>query len=229
MTSFFGKYRGRVIDNRDPLRLGRLSVEVPDVLGPAFGWALPCVPYAGPGVGFLATPPTGANVWVEFEAGDPDRPIWSGCFWGPRELPPEAVDPGVAVWRTSGSSIVLGRPGPPGVSQTPLEVRLNDDAVVIGRAGKALATVRDDAVELDIPPLLLTLAATEERLTLTCGTATVTVAAGSIELRDGTTAVTVSAEQVRVEGTSIDLTAGAARVELSPASVIINNGALEVI
>ena len=45
---------------------------------------MPCVPYAGSGVGFFAVPPVGANVWVEFEGGDPDYPIWSGCFWGRR-------------------------------------------------------------------------------------------------------------------------------------------------
>lgn len=86
--SFFGKYRGIVQNNNDPQQMGRIQVSVPAVLGEGtLSWAMPCVPYAGPGVGFFAIPPNGANVWVEFEGGDPDYPIWSGCFWGLGEVP----------------------------------------------------------------------------------------------------------------------------------------------
>ena len=83
MTQFFGKYRGKVENNIDPMMLGRVQVSVPAVLGSGqLSWAMPCAPFAGPGVGLFTVPPVGANVWVEFEAGDPDYPIWSGCFWG---------------------------------------------------------------------------------------------------------------------------------------------------
>lgn len=231
MTRFYGKYRGEVAGNIDPLRRARLSVRVPGVLGDVPGWALPCVPFAGPGVGFLALPPVGARVWVEFEAGDPDQPIWSGCFWGPDEVPVESAG-AAAVWRTAGSAIVLGRPPPGGelgvVSSTPLEVRVDDDRVVIGRKDKPLATIRDDGVELNIPPLALTLSASQQELTLTSGTATVTIAAGSIELQNGSTSVKLGADQVLVQGISIDLTTGVGRIEVSPSTVNINNGALEV-
>lgn len=84
---FFGKYRGTVLDNVDPLGLGRVLPEVPAVPGMLLNWANPCVPYAGPAVGFFAIPPIGANVWIEFEAGDPSYPIWSGCFWEELEIP----------------------------------------------------------------------------------------------------------------------------------------------
>jgi hypothetical protein len=231
VTAFYGKFRGKVTDNRDPLRQARLSVLVPDVLGETPSWALPCVPFAGPGSGFLALPPVGANIWVEFEGGDPDYPIWSGCFWGPRDaLPTDSPDPGVAVWRTPGSAIVLGRAPSSGVapSPTPLEVRVEDERVVIGRKDRPFVTVRDDAVELDIPPLGLTLSASTKQLTLTSGTATVTIAAGSVEVQNGPTSVKLGTDQVLVKGISIDLTTGAGRIEVSPASVSINNGALEV-
>jgi hypothetical protein len=79
---FFGKYRGSVTENVDPLGLGRLIVLVPDVFGELPStWALPCVPMAGPGMGTVFVPPVGASVWVEFEQGDPQQPIWVGCFW----------------------------------------------------------------------------------------------------------------------------------------------------
>jgi uncharacterized protein involved in type VI secretion and phage assembly len=85
MREYYGKYRGVVVDNRDPLEKGRVQVRVPTVLGDSrLSWAMPCMTYAGPeDVGFFTIPPKGANVWVEFEAGDPNRGvIWSGCFWG---------------------------------------------------------------------------------------------------------------------------------------------------
>ena len=79
----YGKYRGLVSDNEDPRGQGRLRARVPELLGDLeTGWALPCVPYAGDGVGFYTIPPRGAGVWIEFEAGDPSRPIWSGAWWG---------------------------------------------------------------------------------------------------------------------------------------------------
>ncbi|WP_457337865.1 phage baseplate assembly protein V [Rhizobacter sp. P5_C2] len=85
----WGKYRGIVSDIDDPEPMGRLKAQVPEVFGPdvVTPWATPCAPYAGPGVGLYAVPPVGAGVWIEFEAGDPSRPIWSGGWWGTSDLP----------------------------------------------------------------------------------------------------------------------------------------------
>lgn len=78
----FGKYRGKVSDNRDPRNQGRIRVKVPEVLEDVeSGWALPCAPYGGSKTGVYMVPPVDAGVWVEFEAGDVSRPIWSGCWW----------------------------------------------------------------------------------------------------------------------------------------------------
>jgi uncharacterized protein involved in type VI secretion and phage assembly len=107
--TFYGKYRGVVSDNDDPNKLGRLRVKVLDVLGDKeSGWALPALPYAGDGVGLYLIPPINASVWVEFEHGDPDYPIWTGCFWGERDrLPGSPVGPDVKVLKTDAGTITL--------------------------------------------------------------------------------------------------------------------------
>jgi uncharacterized protein involved in type VI secretion and phage assembly len=94
-AQFLGKYRGTVSDNQDPLMQCRIKARVPDVYGDAeSGWALPCLPLGGSRVGFFGIPDTGAGVWIEFEHGDPDYPIWSGCWWGSAaEIPPEMIAP----------------------------------------------------------------------------------------------------------------------------------------
>src|SRR2546427_5608087 len=91
---FYGKYRGTVVDNQDPAKLGRLKLKVPSVLGKdvVSGWALPCAPYGGVAdQGVLFIPDVGAGVWAEFEEGDLEFPIWAGTFWcqpnGDSELP----------------------------------------------------------------------------------------------------------------------------------------------
>lgn len=102
---FYGKYRGTVVTNMDPLQQGRIQAFVPEVLGEVpSGWAVPCVPYAGPLSGYFSLPVTGAAVWIEFEAGDPSRPIWTGGWW-PTPGIPTAIAAGPAqptqrLWRT---------------------------------------------------------------------------------------------------------------------------------
>jgi hypothetical protein len=92
---YYGKYRGIVRDTADPEGLGRLRALVPSVLGPDVltGWAVPCVPYGGASdTGTQLVPEVGAGVWVEFEEGDLEFPIWAGTFWsrpgGRTEAPP---------------------------------------------------------------------------------------------------------------------------------------------
>jgi uncharacterized protein involved in type VI secretion and phage assembly len=118
MSNYFGKYRGKVANNVDPLQLGRIQVKVPSVLGDGqMSWAMPCVPFAGSGVGFFAIPPNDANVWVEFEGGDPDSPIWSGCFWGQGEVPAQPAVAQVMIIKTKAGTITLSElPGVGGVT-----------------------------------------------------------------------------------------------------------------
>jgi uncharacterized protein involved in type VI secretion and phage assembly len=86
-SRFFGKYRATIVNSEDATSRGRVKVRVPAVMGSAEIWALPCLPLAGPGMGAYLIPEVGAGVWVEFEAGDPSYPIWSGGYWGDGQAP----------------------------------------------------------------------------------------------------------------------------------------------
>lgn len=117
MTQYWGKYRGKVVNNADPLFQGRIQVSVPSLLGEGqMSWAMPCVPYAGSGVGFFAIPPIDANVWVEFEGGSLDTPIWSGCYWETGEAPATPAVAEMKVLKTSTATITINdTPGAGGV------------------------------------------------------------------------------------------------------------------
>jgi uncharacterized protein involved in type VI secretion and phage assembly len=103
----WGKYAGKVENNADPQQMGRLQVSCDVVLGSEKVWALPCVPYAGPGVGFYFIPPQGAGVWIEFEGGDVSRPIWTGCYWAQGQLPPDAASADIKLIVTDKATLTI--------------------------------------------------------------------------------------------------------------------------
>jgi uncharacterized protein involved in type VI secretion and phage assembly len=123
-NQFFGKFRGTVTDIQDPLMIGRVRANVPDVLGELdSGWAMPCAPFGGSGMGFFALPTVGAGVWIEFEHGDPDYPIWTGCWFGSvADMPSELLAPPykkVLIKTEGGNKIVID--DTPGVGGITLE------------------------------------------------------------------------------------------------------------
>jgi type VI secretion system (T6SS) baseplate-like injector VgrG len=139
---FYGKYRGLVSKIDDPSNLGRLKANVPELLGTVeTGWALPCAPYAGAGMGFYTVPPVGAGVWIEFEAGDVSRPIWSGSWWGDNDLPADEqgtdATPSLKIFR----------------SESGLILAFDDDGhtlTISDSAGSNLVTIKKDAGEVDV-------------------------------------------------------------------------------
>ena len=140
---YLGKYRGMVLNNVDPMQQGRLQVQVPDVAGLApASWAMPCVPVAGLQNGMFALPMIGSGVWVEFEQGNADFPIWTGCFWGSAaEVPAMALQtpPGVqalTLQTTLQNGITISDlPGPTGgimiKSATGATLIVNDTGIYI--------------------------------------------------------------------------------------------------
>lgn len=145
-TKVFGKYRGQVINNVDPERRGRLQVEVPAVYGTErINWALPCVPFAGPNVGLHLIPPVGANVWVEFEGGEIDYPIWAGCFWGSGECPASAFNEKSLVTQVASLTLDDLNAAQPVVLETPTA------RVIITQSGITLESVGGARIELNGP------------------------------------------------------------------------------
>src|SRR3989442_13412901 len=82
---FYGVYRGTVVNNVDPLQIGRIQATVPDVSGlTPTTWATPCITGAGKQMGTFFVPQIGYGVWLQFQSRDPDRPVatgsWRGCI-----------------------------------------------------------------------------------------------------------------------------------------------------
>lgn len=138
-TEFFGKYRGKVEVNLDPLGLGRVQVSVADVMGDGtLAWAMPCLPGAGPGVGIFVIPPVGANVWVEFERGDPDYPVWCGGFWDAGETPAAMgpTQPTTRMW--AGDNFSLEILDAPGLGEMTLSVTTASGDAVLKASASAM-------------------------------------------------------------------------------------------
>jgi phage baseplate assembly protein gpV len=108
-SRFFGKFRGKVTDNSDPLDLGRVKATVPALLDTEeTGWALPAFPYGGISEqGFFFVPDVGANVWIEFEAGNLSYPIWTGVFFSSGDVPESAKPEQKVIKTKSGHKVIL--------------------------------------------------------------------------------------------------------------------------
>jgi phage baseplate assembly protein gpV len=152
---FYGKYRGTVTDvDVDTLRI---KAKVPAVLGEQpTGWCMPCVPYAGPNVGFAFLPEVGAGVWIEFENGDVSYPIWTGCYWRTDEKPGEATPTVKTIITKAGHKILLDDDAS-AITITDIndnKITLESSGITIERSGKKInistseVNVNDGALEV---------------------------------------------------------------------------------
>ena len=164
MEPYFGKYRATVLNNIDPDQRGRLQLLVPDVLNlvPST-WAEPCVPLAGPtgpGMGVYMVPPIGAAVWVEFEHGNPNYPIWVGCRWGSSSDVPSAANeglptsPNIVIQSLLQHNIVISDlPGPAGgiilKSATGATIIVNDIGITIDNGKGATIELLGPSVDIN--------------------------------------------------------------------------------
>ncbi len=145
MRRYYGKYRATVVTNIDPESRGRIMALVPDVLGLApSSWALPCVPMAGKQQGTFMVPQIGASVWIEFEQGEADYPIWTGGFWGSAAavpvlgLAPPPIPPGqnIAITTTLNQTLLLSDAVPSPAT----------GGIILKSAGGAMIVVNDTGI-----------------------------------------------------------------------------------
>lgn len=145
---FYGKYRGTVTDV-DAATL-RIKATVPAVLGTQeTGWCTPCVPYAGPNVGFAFLPEQGSGVWIEFEGGDISLPIWTGCYWRKGEQPSDAA-PEVKVIVTKAKHKILLDDKAGSITITDAKnnkIVLDSSGIILQRGGK---TIKINDTEVNI-------------------------------------------------------------------------------
>lgn len=158
---YFGKYRGTVINNIDPMMMGRIQALVPDVTSilPS-SWAMPCFPVAGIQNGMFTVPIIGSGVWIEFEQGDPDYPIWVGCFYGSaaevpamaRLVPPGV--PGITLQTPLQNGITISDvPGPTGgilmKTATGAMVSVSDTGIIISNGKGAIINMIGPSVDVN--------------------------------------------------------------------------------
>ena len=164
----YGKYRGTVLNNVDPMQMGRIQAQVPDVHGVVpSSWAMPCVAAAGIQMGSFFIPPIGAGVWIEFEQGDPDYPIWSGCWWGSAaEVPamaltaPPPISHFVLQTTLQNMLMVSDLPGPAGgivlKTTTGAMIMVNDIGITISNGKGATIVMAGPAVTINNGALVIT-------------------------------------------------------------------------
>jgi uncharacterized protein involved in type VI secretion and phage assembly len=164
---YFGVYRGTVMNNIDPMQMGRIIASVPDVSGVIpTTWATPCIPVAGKQMGTFMVPQIGAGVWVQFEAGDPDLPVWTGGWWGSAaEVPALALagvpgDPNYVIQTTLQNAIVVSDlPGPTGgimlKSTTGATIIVNDTGIYIQNGKGASIIMTGPTVTINAGALVI--------------------------------------------------------------------------
>ncbi|MFC0541512.1 phage baseplate assembly protein V [Kutzneria chonburiensis] len=213
---YYGKYRGIVVDNDDPDRLGRLTLQVPSLLGEnvVTGWATPCVPYGGAAdQGFLFIPEPKAGVWVEFEGGDLECPIWVGTYWsepdsGGQTPKPQQEDGTEATEVQSPPTRKILRTGKGHTIQ--LEDKDGEEAVLVQEG------VKGHRVVLDQKGIRITDAAGNTVETTESGLKFVDANENSVEMSDSAMKLTAkvpftidaAGQPVRIVADSIDLEKG---------------------
>jgi hypothetical protein len=145
-NKYFGKYRGTVINNVDPEQRGRIQVTVADVsnLLPS-SWAMPCMPIGGPQMGMFTVPLIGSSVWIEFEQGNPDYPIWTGCFWE-RELAAAEIPTLARIVPPAIPGIVFQTPLQNGVIVSDMPPTPATGGIVLKSATGAMIVVNDTGI-----------------------------------------------------------------------------------
>ena len=134
-NQYFGKYRAKVVDVKDPEKRGRIRVMCPKVLGEAkSAWCEPCIPVAYDFGGDFAIPKVDEFVWVEFEEGNPNKPVYCGGLWSKEKSPS-------APYETAERIITWGK----------CKIKVSKDDILTISLGSSLITVKSDSIKITSP------------------------------------------------------------------------------
>ena len=164
---YYGKYRGMVLNNVDPMQSGRLLVQVPDVLGlSTSSWAMGSFPVTGKQMGFWAIPQVGTGVWVEFQQGDPNTAIWTGCWRGssddvPRDgTSPSLNDPPIVIQSQTQNKIIVSSERDKGIrletgrANGPF-IEITQDSIRLATGSGAVIELKGNKVTINDPALVV--------------------------------------------------------------------------
>jgi uncharacterized protein involved in type VI secretion and phage assembly len=127
---------------------------------------MPCLPVTGINMGVFTVPPIGAGVWIEFEKGDPDYPIWVGGFWGTAaEVPALAllgvpINPNIVLQTTGQNTVLVSDvPGPTGgimlKTKTNAMLSLSDTGVILTDGKGGMITITAGVVTINQGALVI--------------------------------------------------------------------------
>lgn len=168
---YYGKYQGTVVQNVDPEFRGRIQCLVPDVTLIPGSWCEACTPLAGPTgtpMGTYFVPPIGTGVWVEFEQGDPNKPIWTGCRVAVGDAPPlglagNPLDPNIAIQSMLQNLIMVSDLPPTPVtggimlkSTTGAMIVVNDSGIYISNGKGATITMVGPMINFNMGAMTIT-------------------------------------------------------------------------
>jgi len=145
---FYGKYRG-VVTDVDASTM-RIKASVPSVLpNIGTGWAMPCVPYAGPQVGVVMLPEVGSGVWIEFEGGDVSYPVWVGMYWHSGEIPSQASATVKSIITTGGWLAIDDNAGSVTLTDAQQNTVVLDSSGVTSTSGSSSVAIGSSGVNLN--------------------------------------------------------------------------------
>jgi uncharacterized protein involved in type VI secretion and phage assembly len=167
-TKYYGVYRATVLNNVDPMLLGRINVSVPaasSVTPTTF--CDPCFPFTGKQMGAFMIPQIGASVWIMFQGGNPDFPVWMGGLYANQgEVPALALagvpgDASVVFQSQLQNTIAISDlPGPTGgimlKSTTGATIIVNDTGIYIQNGKGASIVMTGPTVTINTGALVVT-------------------------------------------------------------------------
>lgn len=188
-----GKYRAIVTDIDDPEGRGRIRVKCPKVLGDSKShWCEVCSPVAYDNGGDFCLPKKDDTVWVEFEGGDPDKPVYSGSWWSSNncvaDKDKDEYNENTRIIEFDGCKIKMKSDESIEVTIKNSKIFMEEDNTTVSVGDSTEVKVTDDTIKID------------------CSSAVITVKTdGTIEIQGNSSVSVKSSGSLSLQGASVDI------------------------